>query len=161
MSQVLTDLVDAFETYPREYLDVKIVEVDPPGGSSAINVGEEVTFRLRVTNSGPLEVTELELLVEGLNETMVRDQGAAAQFVTSFTHANQAFEVVPAHSGDAPIVSTGSPFTFKPTHRWQTPHDLVRASVHAWQGSLGHIERSHSREDALAEDTYTDEVLPA
>ena len=80
---IITDLVQAIETYPHESLVLEIIAVDPPG--DAVNTGEDVRFRIQAANSGPLDVNDLTVLVEGLNGTEVKKNGAAAVFVSSFT----------------------------------------------------------------------------
>jgi hypothetical protein len=158
---LLDDIADAVVAYPHDYLEIEIVEVDWPG--NVINAGEDVTFRFQVSNSGPLDVNELTLLVEGLNGTEVKANGAAAQWVDSVTTSPSYFGNVPAHSanGAGPVVSPGNKWHFKPTRSSSQVKDLVRVSVAGWETSLNHITSGHSREDALAQDTYSSTVSAA
>ena len=66
---VLADLLEAIETYAETYLKVEIFDVNPPGG--VVDANEDVTFKVRVSNSGPLHVNEVTVLLEGLNGTRV------------------------------------------------------------------------------------------
>ncbi|MGY4642294.1 hypothetical protein [Cellulomonas sp. URHB0016] len=156
---VLSDLTDAVEAYPHEYLTLDIVQVDPPG--VAVNAGDDVLFRIQVANSGPLDADELSLLVEGLNGTEVKSNGAAAQWGDSFEISGTWFGTVPAHSADSPVVSGGNKFHFKPSTSSTSVRDLVRVSVLAWETDFGHITSSHSRADTEAEDTYSSTVAAA
>ncbi|GEK21749.1 hypothetical protein [Cellulomonas xylanilytica] len=156
---ILTDLAEAFETYPRDFLDVQIVQVDPPG--AVINAGEEVLFRIQVANSGPLDANQLSLLVEGLNGTLVRSNGVNPQFQSSFTISGAFFGDVPAHSATTPRVSAGDKFAFRPSTSSTSPRDLVRVSVAGYDSNLDHMTIGHSRADAEANDVYTSTVSPA
>src|SRR3954452_12148141 len=99
---VLADLQEAIETYPQTYLTVEIYDVDPPGSGTAINEEEDVTFRVRVNNSGPVDVTALTLLVEAeAGADGVKLHGGTA-FNPSLVSA--VFDKVPAHQKD----TTGS-----------------------------------------------------
>ena len=154
---IIDDLVRAIEAYPHESITLEIVAVDPPG--DAINTGEAVSFRIEAANSGPLDVNDLIVFVEGLNGTEVRQNGAAAQFVSSFTTAVGQFPRVPAHQGNAPVLSTGSPFQFEaPNNPKPAGTQLVRVSVAGWNTDLAHPLVSHSDGDATANAVYSSEV---
>ena len=70
---VLDNIYTAVETYPREYMTVEIVQVEPPNG--LIHEDDEVPFRIQVANDGPLDANQVSLLVEGLNGTKVQSNG--------------------------------------------------------------------------------------
>ena len=82
---MLVDLANAIEAYPHEFINLEIVGVDPPGNT--LDEDEDVEFDIHITNTGPLDVLELSLLVEGLNGTEVKWNGAAAQWTNAFTYA--------------------------------------------------------------------------
>ena len=103
-------------------------EVDPAVGA-AINRGEEVSFRIRVTNRGGLDVHGLDLVVTGLNGTLVKSNGAAAQFGSTFSTGSGWFPDLPAHQPRNPVTSGGNKFVFKATSASQTAQDLVRVEV--------------------------------
>jgi hypothetical protein len=154
---IITDFVQAIEAYPHESLTLEIVAVDPPG--DAVNTGEDVLFRIQAANSGPLDVNELIVLVEGLNGTEVKNNGALSQFANSFTTSVGQFPRVPAHQGNAPVLSTGSPFHFEaPNNPKPADTQLVRVSVAGWLTDLNHAFANHSQADAAANATYSSEV---
>lgn len=152
---LLDDIADAVEAYPHEYLEIEIVEVDWPG--AVIDAGEDVKFRFQVSNSGPLDVNGLTVLVEGLNDTEIKANGAAAQWEDSVTTSPAYFGDVPAHSasGAGPVLSPGIEWHFKPTRSFSQVKDLVKVSVAGWETTLNHITSGHSRGDAQAQDTYS------
>jgi hypothetical protein len=157
---IIDDLVNAIEAYPHESISLEVVAVDPPG--IAINTGEDVLFRIQASNSGPLDVNDLTVLVEGLNGTEVRQNGAAAQFVNSFTTAVGQFPRVPAHQPNAAVLSTGSPFHFEaPNNPKPAGTPLVRVSVAGWNTDFNHVLGSHSDPDSAANATFSSEVAIA
>lgn len=156
---ILSDLANAVEAYPHEYLDLQIVQVDPPGTTP--NTHEDVRFRIQVTNTGPLDVENLTVLVEGLHGTMVAQNLPGPVWESSFTTISTLFGRIPGHSGDQPAVSLGDTLHFKPTRAFGTPQELVRVSVAGWTADADHVWNAHSRADAEAEATYSAVVSPA
>ena len=125
---------------------------------TAINVNEDVSFNVQVTNTGPLDVNDLSLRFEGLNDTEVKASGAAAQWVPEFTDAAGLFPKVPAHSGDTPVKNTTSPNHFRATKKAANVADLVKVSVAGWNTDLAHLEVSHTRADVVAAGVYSHKV---
>lgn len=157
---ILNDLVNEVQNYPHEYLDIEIVEVTPSVGNK-VNQDEEVQFRFRVTNRGPLDVENASFLIEGLGGTQIKEgNGAAAPWGTSYTTPPGYFPRVPAHQAGNPVVSNGSRYTFRPTSTSTSPTDLVRVSVAGWDTHLNHVMEQHSRGDAAAQGTYRAKVFP-
>ena len=76
------DFTNALETYPETGVQLEIVEVSFP--DSVLNVEETATFRVKVTNTGPLNLTDVSLRIKGLNGATVANNGAAAPFVSEF-----------------------------------------------------------------------------
>ena len=153
---ILSDLAAAYVAYPHEYLTLEIVEVDPPG--SAVNTNEDVLFRIQVANTGPLDVNDLQILVEGLNGTLVKNNNAIAPWTGSLTTSVGQFDDVPGHSGNNPKVSTGGKLHFKPVITTSAVTDLVRVSVAGWNTDSSHIENGHTRADADANAVYSSTV---
>ena len=93
------DMTAAVEAYPAASVDLEIVDVDIPG--SVINVNERPTFRVKVTNRGPLEMTGVTLRIKGLNGATVKQNGAAAPFVSEFVTSTSQLATIGGHGGDA------------------------------------------------------------
>jgi len=158
---LLSELAQAVENYPHEYLTLEIIDVDPTVGDT-INEDEDIHFRIQVSNSGALDVQDLELLVEGLNGTEVKQNGALAQWGSSFTSPKGYFPEVKAHSanGTGPVVYPGSPLTFRRSRPTSSVRDLVRVSVAGWDTDTKHIFISHSRADTEANAVFSSTVSP-
>lgn len=155
---VLADLVDAVETYPQKHLTVEIYDVDPPGAETGINEGEDVTFKVHVHNSGPLEVLGLTFLVEaGAGADGVMPHGGAF-FAPSLVSIP--IEVLSAHMADGDWVDPpDGHFHFKAGLPSGGQVALVKASINAWNGSLRHALESHSDPNPAVQDTLTKNVL--
>jgi hypothetical protein len=152
---LLDDLADEVQAYPHNYLEVEIIDVDPPG--NVVNEDEEVSFRIQVSNSGPLDANDLSLLVEGLNGTEVQSNGVNLPWLDSFTISGAFCGNVLAHTanGSGPKVVPGNPFHFRQSRDFASATDLVRVSVAGFDTSFDHVTLGHSREDASAQDTYS------
>jgi uncharacterized membrane protein len=75
---VINDLDAALQTYPETNVQLSIEEVEFPG--DALNVNEEGSFRVRITNNGSLNLTDVTLKIKGLNGGLVKGGGGAADF---------------------------------------------------------------------------------
>lgn len=156
MTTVLDDINDAITKYPSTYLTIEIIDVDWPGVE--INDEEEIDFRFQVTNGGPLPMTDLSFKVEGVNGTLVKGNGAAAQYSSSWETSPGWFPDLPAHQPNTPVTWTTAPFKFKPTRVATTSHELVRVSVAGWQTSWDHQLNAHTRADTDAKGSYSSAV---
>ena len=157
---VLADLLEAVETYPQTYLTIEIYDVDPPGSGKGINAGEDVTFKVHVHNSGPLNVDQLTLLIESqAGADGVKLHGGAA-FNPSLI--STPIETVPAHMKDGDWVDPpDGHFHFKAGPASGGKIDLVRVSINTWDGDLDHIFKAHSDPVPSVEDTLNKNVLQA
>ena len=155
---LLDDLTGAIEDYPHDYLEIEIVDVDWPG--NVIDAHEAVAFRVRVTNSGPLHVDSLRLLVEGLNGTEIKPSGAAATYSPAYTTTAGFFPRVPAHSPNSPVELPGGDFYFKPNRGFTNITDLLQVSVADFTTNFDHLW-AHTDADPAAKDVYASTVSAA
>ena len=155
---VLADLVDAIETYPQTYLTLEIYDVDPPGSGTGINENEDVTFKVHVHNSGPLNVVQLTLLVEsqpGADGVKLHGGNAFNPSLTSTP-----IDLVPGHMADGTWVDPpDGHFHVKAGAPSGGKVDLVRVSINTWDGDLDHPLKAHSDPVPSVEDTYSKTVL--
>lgn len=155
---VLADLQEAIETYPQTYLTVEIFNVDPPGSGSAINEGEEVTFRVRVHNSGPMHVDDLTVLVESeAGADGVKLHGGST-FNPSLVSG--VFARVPAHQQDGTWIETPDDhYHFKAGSSTTNVVDLVKVSINTWNTSFDHLLEAHSDPVPAANDIFSAKVV--
>lgn len=152
---ILDDLVTEVRTYPHNHLKLEIIEVDFPGPN--INTREEGTFTLQVSNSGPLDVRDLSLIVTGKNGTQVRGPGAAAVFADEAV--SNVFEFVEAHQPNRPVRMSGGAMRFKAPAMAKPEVVLIEVSVGYWNTDLNHPLLSHSDPDPDTSTTYRSQVL--
>jgi hypothetical protein len=166
--QVLEDLVQAVEDYPHSYLTIEVIDVVPKKGTS-INVNEAVAFGIQVTNSGPLDVTDLVLTVSpgsniaGQPIGTVQNQGKTDSFTSDgFDTDPSLFRSLPGHKPNDPVVSGGDPFHLKIDRVVTSSNQaLVAVSVKDWKTSFDHITGlSHTKADSLASGYYRGTVEP-
>lgn len=70
------------------------------------------------------------------------------------------FPRIPAHQPNNPVVSNGSPYTFRAKDVLSTRTELVRVSVAGWDTDLDHVMVHHSRADEAAHGGHTAKVFP-
>lgn len=150
---VLDDLVSEVNKYPETHLKLEIVEVDVPG--TELNVSEIGTFKIRVRNSGPLDVVKLTLKITGLNGTTVAQNVIGQPFVGSIQ--TTPLPMVRGHGGS--VVTLGDPYRFKAPNTPRSAQDLVKVTVERWDGLLDHIFQDHSDQSENAQAIYRDNVL--
>jgi len=78
----IDDLADAMNRYPQdettiEIIDVKLVNDDPNNPDTSINEEETWQFRVRLTNNGHLDMTEVGWRFVAALVTRTRERGAA------------------------------------------------------------------------------------
>ena len=136
-------------------VQLEIVEVTFSG--SGLNEDEHGTFRVKVTNKGPLVLTDVTLRIKGQNGALVANGGAAAPFVSDFV--TQALPTVAAHNGSQ--LTSGSPLKFQAPPEAAASQDLIQATLEDWNLNTLHIMNAHS--DAkydTAKTTFAAEVFP-
>ena len=149
----ITDIDTAIRTYPETNMALEIIELDIPG--TQLNTTDTATFRVRVTNTGPLVVTGVTLKVQGQNGATVANNGAAAPFVSEFV--TQELPTIGAHGGTA--ITVGSPLKFKAPGRPQSARDLVKVTLQDWRTDFQHLFDAHTGPVAAVEATYNDDVI--
>jgi hypothetical protein len=157
---ILDDLADAIQAYPRDHLTLEIFGVDAPGSTGVIDEDDDVTFDIRVTNTGVLDVKQLSLLVEGLHGTEVKSNGAAAQWASSFTIDGSYFGDIVARNPDVSVEKYN--FHFRPTSPSPSVvKDLVKVSVATWDTDFVHMQNAFSTPAPNANAVYSSTVSAA
>lgn len=157
---VLADLVDAIETYPTNYLTLEIYEVDPPGSGTGINEQEDVTFKVHVHNSGPLNVDGLTLLIEAMPGAEGVKLHGSTVFKSNLT--TLPIKQVPAHmAADTWTETVESHYHFKAGPHTPSVVDLIRVSISEWDADLDHPLKAHSDPVPSDNDVFSAKVLRA
>lgn len=146
------DMSTALEAYPVTDVTLEIVDVVTPG--NALNVTEIVSFRVKVSNNGPLNLTNVTVRVKGQNGALVANNGAIAPFVSEFV--TQALPTI-GHNGAQ--LTVGSPLKFKAPAGAQASKTLVKATLEDWDADLNHILNSHSDPVTSPSGTYAAAVV--
>jgi hypothetical protein len=164
------DMTNAVAVYPVDNVLLEIVDVVFTG--DVFNVSEELSFKVKVTNTGPLNLTDVTLRLKGqhgakLRRPLVVNQpptptarasriGATATsttFVEEFVSA--ALPEIRGHGG----TQTSGTFTLKAPEEAQASQTLVKATIEGWNGNLNHILIDHSDPLDPPKATYSAEVV--
>ena len=145
------DMTAALETYPVTEVLLEIVDVVFP--ENVLNVGEEATFKVKVTNTGPLNLTGVTLRIKGQHGATLKNPGAiltnppvvtraAARLVSLFVDelVSAALPQIFGHGGS----QTSETFTLKAPDAPQASQILAKATLEAWDANLNHILIGHS-----------------
>ena len=152
------DMSEALKIYPVDNVVIEIINVTLDG--DAINVNEEGTFQVRVTNNGPLELTDVTLKISGQNGVKVRNSAAQSVFVPQFITGDEQCPIVAAHGGTA--VVEGSRFSFEAPGNAQASKTLIKATLEGWNANLNHIFNDHTDRLPIApKGTFTAAVIAA
>jgi hypothetical protein len=150
------DMTAAVASYPVDDVLIQIVEFTFP--DDVLNVGELATFKVKVTNTGPLNLTNVTVRVKGQHGAQLKNPGiildgntiprpaarAAAQaiVVSQFVDelVSKELPTIGGHGGTA----TSEVFTLKAPDLPQASQTLVKATLEQWDGDLAHSLIGHS-----------------
>jgi hypothetical protein len=133
------DYSTAVQSYPETNVELAIVDVDPEVGD-AINEGEEGTFKIQITNNGPLTLRDVEFKVRGLNGMRVK-AGVAHDWADDFITTNVSVDFVEHNQTKK---SQDSPYYFLAPADEQPVRDLIEVSLANWEADPYHIHRNHA-----------------
>jgi hypothetical protein len=151
------DFRNAMHDYPEQFVTLEIVEVD--FGGNVINTREEGSFRVQLTNTGLLDMTDVTLKVIGLAGTLVKTGGAADFDFRDELTIGMNSDTIPGQGGVS--LTQGSKLQFRaPTGPKPEGTALFKATIEAWNGSLLRILNTHSHDEPVAPAAiYEDEVV--
>jgi hypothetical protein len=145
------DMTTALAEYPVNDVVLEIVDVDAPG--DVLNVSEEATFKVKVTNNGPLNLTGVTLRIKGQHGALLRNPNGvldpnpltaeAAAITPVLFVAEFVSDPLPTIFGDGGTRTTGT-FTLKAPAAPQASQTLVKATLEAWDANLDRILVGHS-----------------
>jgi hypothetical protein len=138
------DMMVALKAYPETYVTLEIINVR--GVGDVVNVNNEGTFKVKLTNNGPLNLTGVTVRIDGVNGTSVKDNNILAEFESEFVWDNQGGErpTINGH-GELTVPMNIEPFGFKaPATPSQEEETLIKATLEFWDGDISHIMNNHS-----------------
>jgi hypothetical protein len=153
MMAFFDDMTAALATYPVTDVALEIVDVVISG--NVLNVTEEATFKVKVTNNGPLNLTGVTLRIKGQHGATLRGPGiiftpppavprvaAGSREVSPFVDefVSGVLPTIFAHGGS----QTSDSFTLKAPESAQASQTLIKATLEAWDANLDHILNGHS-----------------
>jgi hypothetical protein len=160
---VLTDIANAMDRYPLDETTIDFVEVaavDSVDGT-AINANEKWKFKVKVTNHGHVNMTDVFLHVNG-------DNGAIASFSpTTGFDKDLTLKVGPlkVDGGDGTATTDFLYFKAPPTTK-AAGTSLLGAHIFDWNGNFDHYFTNHTKDEDHATVTYPikkylNQVFPA
>jgi hypothetical protein len=147
---VIDDLTTAVEAYPKSNVQIHIEDVEFPG--DVLNVDEEGSFKVRVTNNGSLNLTDVTVKIKGLNGALVR----VGPPIVGFSEESEAN--VNDVAGDGGSVLTPAFFFQAPEKPSASPEDLFKVTLHDWNANLDRILNDHTDPVGTVNDVFTTEV---
>lgn len=156
-STILDEIADAIGTYPETYLTLNIYAVSPVStDGDEINAGDEVTFRVRVNNSGPLDALDLKLLIEAQDgATGVKVHGGSS-FQSNLVTAPI---TVPARQPDGSWTELPDDYHFLAGPESKDKVDLVKVFLWDWDGGLDYLLIHHTNRSDATSKVYSHKVL--
>jgi hypothetical protein len=161
---VFDDMVTAMKDYPAANVKIEIVDFTLVDGSGVLNINEDATFNVLITNSGPLGLTGVTVLVKPTPKHGARlisgfDLNPGGEPRPIFTDEIET-DPLPTIGGHGGSVRAG-PFTMRAPSKATDPKSvaLVTASLQQWNGDLAHILVDHSNPDASVNDSVKEVVV--
>ena len=177
------DMTTALQDYPASNVVIEIIDVVLSSGN-VLNTLEQASFKVKVRNNGPLNLTGVTLRIKGVNGAKLKSNGIAVppvvvlpigartpaaslgartpapplgQFVDEIVS-----KVLPTIGGHVGFQTTET-FTMKaPADATVGPaENLVKASLEAWDAELAHILVGHSDPQGAVNGFYSAVVVPA
>jgi hypothetical protein len=152
---ILNDIAVALNSYLQDEVVVSIVDVALADGTAGvININEKWKFKVKVENTGHINMTNVGLRVAGSNGTEV---------ATSLNGSYSGGLTTGAYSISGGSSVTSSYFYFEaPTSQKPANTLLVVAHVADWTGNWDHMFSNHTQDGSDVEPTgrYSAQVHP-
>lgn len=173
MTFAFADMATAIETYPDTNVVVDIRDFDPVTGES-LNENEEATFKVRITNSGLLNMNAVTVRVKAENGATLKRPldlpntpntpntpvaGAKATQSTWVTElVSKPVTSVAANGG----TGTTEVFTLKapPGDTGGVSKKLLTVTLEGWDADLGYLLNDKSKSRSAVKDTHSEIVHP-
>jgi hypothetical protein len=150
---ILEQIADAVVAYPSTDVELEIVDISLDG--ETVNTRETGSFRVKVTNRGPLTMKDVRLKAIARNGAEVKSGGAAEQFGPEALSANT-IETIAGHGG---FDDSSALFIFEAPNATKPDGTvLVEVTVESWNALWDHTLNSHSRASTTPKVTFASAV---
>lgn len=152
---ILNDIATALDSYLQDEVVVSIVDVALADGTTGvINVNEKWKFKVKVENTGHINMTDVSLRVAGSNGTEVSTSLNGSYFGGLTTGS---YTINGGSSVTSSYFYFEAPSTEKPANT-----QLVVAHVADWTGNWDHMFSNHTPDGSYLEPTgrYSAQVHP-
>lgn len=148
------DFKDGLEAYPADHVTITITDVAiETGTDGSVNVNEVWKFKVNVENNGHLNMTGIELHINGLNGATVSTD-PAGPFFNTLTVGNLSV------NGGGSSNKTAWRYFKAPTTVKPAGTDLVSAHINDWSGNLDHLFGNHTNHTFTPSANYEAQVYP-
>jgi hypothetical protein len=156
---VLADLNTAIAEYPETNVQLAIVSLQFPG--DVVNVSDQGTFKVEITNDGLLNLTDVTLSVKGLDGALVAGSAPAAPFVEEIE--TEPIEKVAGDGGTELVPPVGVlSLRFKapsePSENGE-PQDLIKVTLKKWNADFDRMLIAHTVPRGTPKAMFTTEVV--
>ena len=150
---ILDDIAAAINGYPSTNVELEVVDISLDG--EFVNTGEEGSFRVKVTNRGPMTMKDVRLKALAKNGAKVKSGGALEQFGSEALSANT-IETLGGHGGSD---DNSALFNFKaPNVAKPDGTVLVEVTVEEYNLLWDHALNVHSDESSTPKVTFSTSV---
>ena len=148
-----SDFANALESYPADSVSISITDVAiETGTAGSVNVNEIWKFKVQVENNGHVNMTNVELHVNGANGATI-GTNPAGPFQPGITTGS-----LTVNGGGSQ--KTGFLYFKAPSSQKPAGTDLVTAHIANWFGNLDHMFNNHTIHAPTPAAVYEAQVFP-
>jgi hypothetical protein len=118
---------------PVDNVDLEFVDLEFAG--DVLNKNETAQFRVKVTNRGALNMTQVRLHIEAQHGAKVADAAIIATFEDGIDSGH--FGLIPANGGS--VVSGDAKFRLRAPNTVQNAKTLMRVTLKEWDVNLDYL----------------------
>jgi hypothetical protein len=146
---VLTDIANAMNSYPLDETAIEILEpVLESGTAGVINVNEVWKFKVKVTNNGHLNMTDVILHVNGTNGTTISKKPT-----TGFTEKTIKADPLTVNGGGGSS-TTGYLYFTAPSTQKPADTPLLESHIFDFNANFDHFFTNHTPDEDHATVSY-------
>ena len=157
---ILNDIAVGFDNYPVDECVITLVDFDVVPGSGtggSLNVDETWKFKVKIENTGNINMTSVVLHVSSLNDAHVSetDLGPTTALWTSTFISTGSLTVNAGGSQKSKYIYFRTPSVTKPAGT-----QFLSAHIGDWFGDWDFMFSNHTTHASLPAGTYSNQVFP-